>query len=509
MFLNTPILFLIFNRPNTTQQVFERIRQVKPKFLYVAADGPRENKLGEADICQKTRDLVLDNIDWDCEIKTLFREKNLGCKYAVSSAIDWFFEQVEEGIILEDDVIVDITFFEFCQRLLTFHKHDEKIMHISGFNISPKSSIKYQDYFYSYFGTVWGWATWARAWKYYDVELINFETYKDKVLSYFPRHTHQNRLELYESIISGKLNTWDIQWTFARLLNSGLSIIPKVNLVKNIGFSKESTHTHSQPLWAKVPVKSINSDFIFNHIIKPNALYDEKHIAFSHPKSGALKKTSIIYLFKSFIRKQLLKYSYKSFKTSDNQIPDWTKNLPININFIGSKKPKLSLGRGTYINGLTVYCWDDSISVSLGKYCAIADNVIIVAGGEHDKDWVSSYQFINLWRVEELYPKLKKRYKGDIVIGNDVWIGNNVLILSGINIGDGAVIGAGSVVVKDVPDYAVVGGNPAKLIKKRFSEFNIRQLKQIQWWNWSEEDIKESLPLFSDIDSFVTKYAKK
>lgn len=180
----------------------------------------------------------------------------------------------------------------------------------------------------------------------------------------------------------------------------------------------------------------------------------------------------------------------------------------LNIHFIGSKKPILTIGQGTYINGLDLYCWDNRIKIDIGCYCSIADKITILAGGEHDTDWVSTYPFIPRWKIKNLYSKQEPRYKGNIIIGNDVWISNNVVILSGVTIGDGAVIGAGSIIAKDIPPYCIVVGNPAQVIKKRFHDDVIEKLLKIAWWNWDKNVIAERLPLFCDISGFVKKYEK-
>jgi acetyltransferase-like isoleucine patch superfamily enzyme len=180
----------------------------------------------------------------------------------------------------------------------------------------------------------------------------------------------------------------------------------------------------------------------------------------------------------------------------------------INIEFLGTRYPRIKIGKGSYINGLKIYCWDERIQIKIGKYCSLADNIITIAGGEHDKDWVSTYPFIDRWNVKELFHLKKPRFKGDIIIGNDVWIANNVIILSGVTIGDGAVVGAGSVVTKDIPPYAIAAGNPAKVIKYRFPPQIIEKLLRIKWWDWDEEKIKENLELFTDVGKFVSKFSK-
>ena len=166
----TPILFLIFNRPDTTKLVFESIKRIKPAKLYIAADGARKHKVGEDLLCKETRSII-DLIDWECEIKTLLRTENLGCKIAVSSAIDWFFENEEQGIILEDDCLPNESFFNFCEQLLNQFKENKEIMHISGNNFQDGITRGDGSFYFSKYNHIWGWATWKRAWKLYNVKL--------------------------------------------------------------------------------------------------------------------------------------------------------------------------------------------------------------------------------------------------------------------------------------------------------------------------------------------------
>ena len=242
--LTAPILFLIFNRPDTTQRVFNEIRRARPTKLFVAADGPRKNKEGETGKCQAARDVV-SQVDWDCKVYKLFRDKNLGCKIAVSSAIDWFFENVEEGIILEDDCLPHPTFFRFCQELLEKYRDDERIMHIGGYPHPTKNKRINYSYFFSKYPHIWGWASWRRAWKYYDVNLSLWPKVKSLRLHYDMFNNKQEaqyREKLWDSVYSSLIDTWDYQWVFAVRLQSGLSILPKRNLIKNIGVGPEATH---------------------------------------------------------------------------------------------------------------------------------------------------------------------------------------------------------------------------------------------------------------------------
>ncbi len=237
----TPILFLIFNRPDTTRIVFEKIKEIKPEKLFVAADGPRLNKEGEKEKCEITRKII-DEIDWDCEVKTLFREKNLGCGSAVNSAIGWFFDNVENGIILEDDCVPDLSFFNFCQELLEKYKDDKRVFGISGFNpISPMTNYPYS-YFFSYYSGIWGWATWRRAWRLYDFKIEKWSNLRNTPwLLDFSLGEEMEKLmrRNFDSILDRKIDTWDFQLDFALLNNNSFFIHPAVNLVKNIGFGHQ------------------------------------------------------------------------------------------------------------------------------------------------------------------------------------------------------------------------------------------------------------------------------
>ncbi len=240
----TPILFIIFNRPDVAQKVFEEIRKIKPKFLFVAADGPRDGRVGEKEKCKETRD-ILKQVDWDCEVKTLFRDTNFGCGYGVSKAITWFFENVEEGIILEDDCVPDETFFPYCEELLKIYHNDSRISHINGTSFVCQENSE-DSYYYSTYYHVWGWATWRRAWNWYDFSMRNFDKFcsSNQIGNIFSDKIIQNFwLHCFNEIYIEKRDTWDYQWVYSNFINNGLSIMPHTNLIKNVGFNDEATHT--------------------------------------------------------------------------------------------------------------------------------------------------------------------------------------------------------------------------------------------------------------------------
>ena len=243
--MDTPVLLLIFNRPDLTKIVFDKIAEVKPNVLFVAADGHRPDREGEYEKCQETRRSVLDNVHWDCEVFTLLREKNLGCKRAVSSAIDWFFSIVDKGIILEDDCLPNISFFNFCTELLAHYEYDNQIMHISGNNFQERNTPKRHSYYFSIYNHIWGWATWRRAWQHYDATMEDYDAdVVRQVFRYEGEQEYWNKN--FTKAALGQIDTWDYQWTYAIWKNSGLAVLPSINLVSNIGFREDATHTNSK-----------------------------------------------------------------------------------------------------------------------------------------------------------------------------------------------------------------------------------------------------------------------
>lgn len=243
---NTPILFVIFNRPAVTKQVMGAIRQAKPARFYIAADGPRRNKESDEENCIKARTIVQE-VDWDCEVKTLFQDENLGCGIAVADAINWFFEHESEGIILEDDCLPAPDFFPFCHELLDRYRNDNRIMAISGCNLVPEQlrSTEYS-YTYSNHNNIWGWATWKRAWKLYDFEMSDYKKVKEMgyLKNSFSSSYEYDYFEwVFERTFLFPTITWDYQWEFTRRINSGLTILPQKNLISNLGFGEDATHT--------------------------------------------------------------------------------------------------------------------------------------------------------------------------------------------------------------------------------------------------------------------------
>lgn len=247
--LTTPVLFIAFNREEPARMVMEAIRQARPPRLYFACDGPRNES--ERERCEKVRALV-SMVDWECELRTKFSDVNLGVMMGESTAMDWFFEHEEEGIILEDDTLPVQSFFWYCQELLERYRNDDRVWCIMGNNLMTEWQHKGQEaYYFSAhgYGAYWGWAGWRRVWRKYDVEMKAWPEYRDDQLlagHFLNKAEMSEAFKLFEGQYTGAIRSWDYQMDFARILNRGVTCIPNVNLVGNIGFGADGTHTVSE-----------------------------------------------------------------------------------------------------------------------------------------------------------------------------------------------------------------------------------------------------------------------
>jgi hypothetical protein len=243
--LTTPIAFLIFNRPDTTARVFEAIRQAKPPKLLVVADGLRPDRADDIEKCKAAR-AIIDKVDWDCAVLTNYSDVNLGCKSRVSSGLNWVFDTVEEAIIIEDDCLPHPSFFRFCQELLDYYRDDKRIMAISGDNFQFGRKRTEYSYYFSRYNHIWGWASWRRAWQYYDLKMklwqeISDGSWLESILGETQAVKYWTKI--FQTAYDNKVDSWDYGWIFACWIQNGLTILPNVNLVSNIGFGADATHT--------------------------------------------------------------------------------------------------------------------------------------------------------------------------------------------------------------------------------------------------------------------------
>jgi len=238
------VTYIIFNRPDAVKESFERIRQAKPEKLYVVSDAAKPGDTENAEKVKRCREYVEAAVDWGCEFHKIYAESNMGCRDRVSSGISEVLEKEEDTIILEDDILPAPVFFEYCTELLDHYRYDPKVMMISGCNLLKEAPVE-TPYTFSCFASIWGWATWARAWEHYDVKVADWPEVKasgklKRVMRGFPYEVFKREID---SVYTGVKDTWDIQWDYCRDINRGLGIVPRENLISNIGFGADATHT--------------------------------------------------------------------------------------------------------------------------------------------------------------------------------------------------------------------------------------------------------------------------
>ncbi|MEP7338557.1 MAG: glycosyltransferase family 2 protein [Acidobacteriota bacterium] len=254
--VTAPVALILFNRPEPTGKVFAAIRQARPTNLIVIADGPRANKKGEAEVCAAAR-TVTENVDWPCRVVRHYADENMGCRNRVASGLDLVFNEFDHAIILEDDCVPEPSFFRFCEELLERYHQDERVMAISGDNfLFGNQRIEYS-YYFSRYPHVWGWATWRRAWQNYDARILDWPQMREQD---WLHRMFQDRAAVkfwqnaFQSVYEGRIDTWDYQWTYACWRHGGLTALPNANLISNIGFGLDATHTRCRGRFSNMTV---------------------------------------------------------------------------------------------------------------------------------------------------------------------------------------------------------------------------------------------------------------
>jgi hypothetical protein len=276
--LSTPVVFAIFNRPEKTAQVFAEIARARPPKLLIVADGPRAARAGEAELCLKARKII-EKVDWPCEVITNISEVNLGCRKRMSSGVSWAFQQVPEAIVLEDDCVPGASFFRYCEEMLNRYRENESILMVSGSNILEGKKKFGHSYYFSQIPTIWGWASWSNVWnKYYDIEMKFWPEFRssDALSKLFNnRDTEEFWVDLFEKSYNGKIDTWEYPWICASFRHRLLSVVPTTNLIHNIGFGADATHTFStnSPL-ANIEKKEIEFPLVHPSEIRADAEAD-------------------------------------------------------------------------------------------------------------------------------------------------------------------------------------------------------------------------------------------
>lgn len=505
-----PIVLFVYNRPWHTQQTVEALQKndlATQSELFIYADGaktPGDPKVKEVREYIKT-------IRGFRKISIIEREKNWGLADNIVDGVTNIVNQYGKIIVLEDDIMTAQGFLSYMNNALELYQHEEKVMHISGYNYPIETSRN--DTFFMKCLSCWGWATWKRAWKQFDDDVEKFMSFLDTDIKIkeFNIGGNANFYEQLRANYLNQINTWAVKWYASWYFSDGLSLFPYKSLVVNIGHDGTGTNSSGN--------KKFDSDLI--NAITLKKIDVKENIGCKKKVNQCLAaynfKNPRLFRFKEKIRGILSKIITKiipEIKVLIINRQGLTNILTYNKNNIIKENVKIDepsrifnskIGKYTYISV------NSRISeATIGKFCSIGPNFHCGWGVHPIHGITTSPMFYsNLGQNGYVFtkePKIEERKK--IHIGNDVFIGMNVTIIDGVTIGDGAIIGAGAVVTTDVQDYAVVGGVPAKLIKYRFSNEVIQRLKSIEWWNWPENKLYLVEKFFFDIETFIKEAEK-
>lgn len=488
--METPsVLLLAFNRPDLARKVFAAIRAAQPARLFIAVDGAREQKAGEAALVAETRNLA-HLVDWPCEVHTRFLEENLGCKQAVSTAINWFFQHVEEGVILEDDCEPNASFFVFCARMLALYRCDERVGMVSGNNFRPESEWRDEGHEFSRFTFIWGWATWRRAWRRFDASLGGWPRLEADgwLVERFRRPEAAKRWrEIFDRCHSGASDTWDYPWTYTCWRAGFWSVVPPCNLVSNIGFDSRGTHTMSTDgNRARLPTRELAADRL-GGAREPSAP-NEVEEAYLHlvydvkfaPWRRRVRKAALV-AARGFLREA--RHFALRFAAPRRQLRSELRGL--------QRGPRFRAGEIT-LEGLT---WSYSDAVSFGyayeqifrrglyEFPAMDERPRIIDCGANlglaTLYWKKKYPSAEVLAVEadpEVFAYLRKNVARASVAGvtltnRAVWHERGVLRFrpdgadGGFLDGRSDEVGAGLIEVEAVPLSELVGDRPVDLLK--------------------------------------------
>jgi hypothetical protein len=277
--LNTPVVLFFFNREKTTLKVIDEIRKARPSKLYLVGEGHRPDRLGEKEVVENLRALVEKSIDWPCEVKKNYVPEDIGAGLRISSGISWVFEHEDEAIFLEDDIIPSQSFFRFSEEMLNFYRDNTKVMAICGHNPIPHYPIQ-GDYTFSNVAHIWGWATWKRAWQGYDYQMKEWPEYKANrtFKRHFPNPVfYKFRCDEFDLAAQGITHTWDYQFSFHLLKHQGLAVVPKINMISNVGIGPDATNTKHEFHVIQGEAKEINFPIAFKDEIDYDFNFDNAY----------------------------------------------------------------------------------------------------------------------------------------------------------------------------------------------------------------------------------------
>ena len=501
---NAPIVLFVYNRPFHTEKTLMALRKndlASKSELFIFADGPKVNaSVEQMEKIEEVRKVIRKK-QWCAKVHIIESGVNKGLADSIVGGVTDIVNKYGKVIVLEDDVVTQKGFLRYMNDALSVYEEEKRVMHVSAY-MYPHSCKKLPEtFFYTLPYPGGGWATWKRAWKYFNNDASFLYKYFNGNNLWEDFNTAGSDYLQYqlEANIRGELKTWFIKWHASILMQNGLTLYPHRSLTHNIGFDASGVHCGETnkfdgPLVSRVKV--VKSNPICSK--EGREIILDFYRQLNQPLQRALSKRIWDYLRK--------KFKGKNRDTIQNQNEVYNNNFGKNVVVSANSKVfNCVIDDYTYISlNSTISC------AQLGKFCSIGPN-FLCGWGIHPTNGISTApMFYSTMKQNGITysqtDKIEERKR--IIIGNDVFIGANVTILDGVTIGDGAVIGAGAVVSKDIPPYAVAVGCPIKIIRYRFTEKQIDALLRIKWWNWDVVDLKEVERMFFDVDEFIMKYDK-
>jgi len=509
-----PIVLFTYNRPEHTQQVLDALalnNEAKESILYIYCDGAKplatEQELEKINTVKS----IATKEHRFKEVVVIEQQKNKGLANSIIDGVSEIINEHGKIIVLEDDIVTSKGFLKYMNDALKCYENNENVMHISGFMYPHQQQLP-ETFFYNV-TLCWGWATWQRAWQYFNPNALQLWKIllKNKQLTQIDKFSSGYLSSQLAHNISGKLNTWFIKWHVSVFLKNGYTLFPSTSLVDNIGFDNTGVHNGTTNAFVN---PALASSIQVNTITLKENETAEKIIKAFYNNLNEQHNNQPEPTVKEKIKQKIRHLFFKLFpdvKQAIVEVTQQNKHEPNLINsYLGANCKVYPPGIlfNTIIGNYSYAAQNANINnTTIGKFCSIGPN-FLCGWGIHPTNGISTHPMFystlkqngislsNENKIEETKP---------IVIGNDVFIGMNVIILDGVTIGDGAVIGAGSVVSKNIPPYAIAVGSPIQIKKYRFDDETIKKLLQIKWWDLPKEQLQKIEQHFFDVETFIAK----
>jgi acetyltransferase-like isoleucine patch superfamily enzyme len=531
-----PVLIFGYNRPQHLKKCINALlnsRNADNTEVFIFLDGPKDNASTiQLNLHFEVKNCV-SSISGFKSIRTIESSTNLGLSKSIVNGINAIFEKYDRIIVLEDDVIVSEGFLDYCNSALECYQNDNEVMHISAANYALDIPPECETFFAKIL-TCHGWATWRRAWKHFNDDAIDhlayFNSSPERVLD-FDVNGKAYFLEQLKQNVEGRISTWAVKWYASWLRAGGISLLPRMSLVGNIGFDGSGENSGYAESYLSARVETIS---VVRQPIIENTEYRERLSVFWSKylennwrnlstrggqiieKKDVIFKIALLKVFRKIFRRLLLMLfpEFKSLFFAEDRV-NWDSVIQNTYRSNVSENCKIYIPSITHYSSIGDYTYisrNARISYTeIGKFCSIGPN-FVCGWGIHPINGVSTapmFYSLNCQNGTTLSNTDKISERNKITIGNDVFIGANVTVLDGVTIGDGAVVGAGCVVSKDVPPYSVVVGSPMQVLRYRFDEKIISRLLNLRWWDSNTEVLQALERNFFSVEEFLDEIEYK